>query len=650
MNIGVTPVNDAPVAVADSITVAEGGTATVLVGGATSVLANDSDAENNTLSAILVSGPANGTLTLNANGTFSYTHNGSETTTDSFTYKVNDGTVDGNTVTVNIGVTPVNDAPQTDNVSANGDEDSLITITLSGSDSDGSIAGYLIKTLPANGTLYSDAAMTTAVAVDTLVSGSVYFMPGANWNGSTSFTYAAQDDLGSVDATPATATITVNAVNTQPLANDDPMVIQLTAGFKDGINYTWNTSFITSISASGGTLLAGNADGVFGSIGVAGSGSTAELDGEIQNGESILVTLAAPVLSASFGFEKLDFGGVPEKGLWIVRLNGVEVGRGQFNAVDASRMGTVAIKDASGNAIAFDQIQFDTATTGSDYVVTWLTVERTPATVQEGMSIAIPVESGVLVNDSDSDGGILTVVGVRTGGEATSGSTGTLGVALQGTYGKLTLNSNGSYTYIADDIADLNPGQVGKDYFTYTVSDGQGGTNQATLSISVFGAGSLIDTSGGSGASNGSNVNGTPNNDILVGTSGSDVIRGLAGDDLMTGGLGADTFKWAFGDEHRGGGIAKDTILDFSVSQGDVLHLSELLQSENSSNLTNYLHFTYAAGQATTTVHISSNGGYSSGYNASTTDQKIELKGIQLTGTDQEIINQLKSAGNLITD
>ncbi len=74
--------DDAPVAVADSIVVNEGGAATVLVGGATSVLTNDTDAENNTLSAVLVSGPAHGSLTLNSDGTFSYIHDGSETTAD----------------------------------------------------------------------------------------------------------------------------------------------------------------------------------------------------------------------------------------------------------------------------------------------------------------------------------------------------------------------------------------------------------------------------------------------------------------------------------------------------------------------------------------------------------------------------------------
>ena len=109
--VTVAAVNDAPVAVADSLTVAEGGTATTLAGGATSVLANDTDGEASTLVSVLVTGPAHGSLTLNANGTFSYVHNGSDTTTDSFSYKPNDGTADGNTVSVAITVTPVNDAP-----------------------------------------------------------------------------------------------------------------------------------------------------------------------------------------------------------------------------------------------------------------------------------------------------------------------------------------------------------------------------------------------------------------------------------------------------------------------------------------------------------------------------------------------------------
>ena len=75
---------------------------------------NDSDADNalDLSSLVITSGPANGSVTVNANGTVSYQHNGSETTTDSFSYTIKDasGTVSA-PVSVSIEVTPVNDAP-----------------------------------------------------------------------------------------------------------------------------------------------------------------------------------------------------------------------------------------------------------------------------------------------------------------------------------------------------------------------------------------------------------------------------------------------------------------------------------------------------------------------------------------------------------
>lgn len=101
--------NVAPITVTEQIIIKEkGGTSTTLVGEATNVLANDTDVNNDALTAILVSNVTNGTLILNSNGTFSYTHNGSETTSDSFTYKANDGIIDGNTVTVNIIISAFN--------------------------------------------------------------------------------------------------------------------------------------------------------------------------------------------------------------------------------------------------------------------------------------------------------------------------------------------------------------------------------------------------------------------------------------------------------------------------------------------------------------------------------------------------------------
>ncbi|GEM_PF-2156852 len=148
--VSVTAVNDAPISTADKIEVDEGGTVTMLVGGASSVLTNDADAENDPLTAVLVSGPANGSLTLNADGTFSYAHDGSETTTDSFTYLANDGTENGNIVTVSIQINPVNDAPvitsngSGDTASISISENTKAVTTVTSTDTDGGTPVYSI--------------------------------------------------------------------------------------------------------------------------------------------------------------------------------------------------------------------------------------------------------------------------------------------------------------------------------------------------------------------------------------------------------------------------------------------------------------------------------------------------------------------------
>ena len=90
---------------------------------------------------------------------------------------------------------------------------------------------------------------------------------------------------------------------------------------------------------------------------------------------------------------------------------------------------------------------------------------------------------------TDADGDTLTVASVRTGNSEGSGTAGTVGSALTGTYGQLTLNANGSYTYVANQSAadDLDAGDVVYDYFNYTVSDGNGGTDIAVITITVIG-------------------------------------------------------------------------------------------------------------------------------------------------------------------
>ena len=94
---------------------------------------NDYDLNGDSLTAIGVSSPTNGTLTLNPNGTFSYVHDGSETTTDTFLYNVFDGELYGDTVTITIIINPVNDAPLTVNDTITLDEGGTVTLTTNGS-------------------------------------------------------------------------------------------------------------------------------------------------------------------------------------------------------------------------------------------------------------------------------------------------------------------------------------------------------------------------------------------------------------------------------------------------------------------------------------------------------------------------------------
>ena len=108
VSITVTPVNDAPAAVNDSYSVDED---TLLNVSGLGVLANDNDPEGNTLTAVVVQGPAHGALLLSPNGTFTYMPAANYSGPDGFTYKARDGTVDSNVASVSITVSSGNDVP-----------------------------------------------------------------------------------------------------------------------------------------------------------------------------------------------------------------------------------------------------------------------------------------------------------------------------------------------------------------------------------------------------------------------------------------------------------------------------------------------------------------------------------------------------------
>ena len=145
-------VSNPPVATDDAYVVAEGGLLAVPVG--TGVLANDTDADADALSASVLATTSNGSLTLAADGSFTYLHNGSETLSDSFTYTVSDGS-NTDTGSVSITVAPVNDAPvftaQLTSMTVNeGDE---VSFDFDATDADGDALTFSIQSGPAGATI-----------------------------------------------------------------------------------------------------------------------------------------------------------------------------------------------------------------------------------------------------------------------------------------------------------------------------------------------------------------------------------------------------------------------------------------------------------------------------------------------------------------
>lgn len=108
--------NSAPGAAADSYAVAEDGV--LVVPALTGVLANDTDADNDPLTAVLVAGPTHGTLTFGTDGSFTYTPAANYAGPDAFTYSASDGTASSAPVSVALTVTAVDDLPTLDQPAA----------------------------------------------------------------------------------------------------------------------------------------------------------------------------------------------------------------------------------------------------------------------------------------------------------------------------------------------------------------------------------------------------------------------------------------------------------------------------------------------------------------------------------------------------
>jgi hypothetical protein len=130
------------------------------------VLANDLDPDGDTLTAILESGPSNGSLTLISNGSFNYTPNSNFNGTDSFTYRGNDGGANSHVTTAFITVQSVNDPPVANDGTYSIDQDTMLTV-------------------PAPGVLGNDSDVDgdalTASLGDDVGNGTFALQPAARW-------------------------------------------------------------------------------------------------------------------------------------------------------------------------------------------------------------------------------------------------------------------------------------------------------------------------------------------------------------------------------------------------------------------------------------------------------------------------------------
>ena len=259
INVTVTPVNDAPVITGDlGLAVNEGNAVTVA---AADLGEADPDDDGAGLTYTVTSGPANGTILVNgvAGSSFTqaqldanqvqYSHDGSETTTDSFSVSLADGGEDGatpDTATINVTVTPVNDAPVNTVPGAQSvDEDNTLAITgLQINDSDAgannisvnldvsngilSISETVSGGLTMSGVIGNDSASVilvgTVAQINTTLAaaGGITYTPTANFNGNDTLVVQSNDNgnsgLGGGMLDTDNVAITVNAVN-------DPLVI-----------------------------------------------------------------------------------------------------------------------------------------------------------------------------------------------------------------------------------------------------------------------------------------------------------------------------------------------------------------------------------------------------------------------------------------
>ncbi|MDD2764572.1 MAG: Ig-like domain-containing protein [Opitutaceae bacterium] len=221
--ITVTEVNDPPTANAQSVATAEDSSVAIALSGA--------DPEGAPLTFVVTVSPAHGALS-GAAPILTYTPAPDYHGADSFAFKASDGQIDSAEATVAIAVSPVNDPPTANPQSVTTDEDTPVSLTLSGQDPEGATLAYVVTVPPAHGTLGGAAP-------------DLVYTPAADFNGADSFAFKVSD--GEADSAEAAVSLSVSPVNDPPTADDasaataanTPVAITLTGSDPDGDPITY---------------------------------------------------------------------------------------------------------------------------------------------------------------------------------------------------------------------------------------------------------------------------------------------------------------------------------------------------------------------------------------------------------------------------
>lgn len=474
-----------------------------------SVLDNDTDADNDIVGAALDLGPTNAaSFTFNLDGTFNYTPNPNFNGIDIFTYHAVDATAaNSNTTTVMITIGQVNDAGTfgSDTIGI-GNEDNAITGTLTFTDTaDGATTpGFTVTGAASNGT-----------ATIGLVSGNWIYTPNLNFHGTDHFTVSVTDDDGNVET--QVIAVTVNAVNDAPVANtanfstteDTQHNGALTGSDVDGDGIT----FALDTPASHGTATV-NPNGTFsylpnanyhgsdtftfvvndGTVASAPAVVTVTVDAVVDliaNGDTFITNEDTPLSNSLATNDSTTSGGTLAYALGTQASNGA------------------AVVNSNGTFTYTPNANFN----GSDNFSYTVTDANAGEAATRTVSITInAVADLTATNDSfatDEDAPLSN--SVATNDSTTSGGTLVYSLAGQGSHGTAAVNANGTFTYTP--TANFH----GSDSFTYTVVD-TNANEQATRTVSIT-VNAINDTP----IANTTNVSTSEDTPVIGTLTGSDV-------------------------------------------------------------------------------------------------------------------------------